>query len=309
MKVLVTGAAGFIGSHLCELLLSRNYEVIGIDNEVGGCLYNLRNCLSHSNFRYIKGDLVDDSDCFAVDLDLDYVVHLAALVGVKTAIDRGVDVMLHNVKATEIALGCALARGSKLVVASSSEVYGNVDRQPLVEDQELLLPCPVEQRWSYTLGKIYDEALVLSRGGIVVRPFNTVGARQNRHYGAVLPAFVEACVNNQPMKLIDGGFQTRSFIHVLDTVSAILTVMEKGKPSEIYNVGVPDEITIAKLAEKVASVLGCESTTEKVVGGYALRGCSRRVPDVTKLTNLGWRPEHGLTEAIRDLAGEFSKYE
>ena len=309
MKVLVTGAAGFIGSMLCEYLLEHGYDVTGVDNESTGSRANLEKCFGSTRFEYVKADLLDNS--IQLPGPWDFIVHLAAMVGVKTAIEKGVLVMEDNVAMTWTAMTIAEECDAKFVYISSSEVYGETTDQPLYETYPCILPSPTDSRFAYTAGKVFDEYLVLGRKdsvkGVVIRPFNTVGARQHRHYGAVLPNFVEACLNKKPMQLVEGGAQTRSFIHVRDTVSGIATVMETGKVGEIYNVGDSNEMTIKDLGFEVARVLGVEPRFELVGGGYPARGCTRRTPNVRKLCQLGWRCERTLEEAIREIAAKYAE--
>lgn len=324
-KILITGAAGFIGSHLCEhLLRTTDVEVIGIDDLSAGSLNHVQIAQTFApRFRFYKYRLgtntywLDDTSSMWRDLrKFDGAVLLAARVGVKVAIEKGVDVLLDNHKALEESIDI-LQRAShpRFVYASSSEVYGDSEVQPVSESMPLRLPCPTDSRWGYAYEKAYAEAqlLGLSKRGqanaVVARFFNTVGARQNRNYGAVLPAVVQAVASNQPATVhvdAEGLAPTRSFIHVEDTCAAITTLLQGGQVGEVYNVGAGQELSIRELVAVVARTLrGVDAwPIQEVPVGEALMGCRRRVPVVKKLEGLGWRAEKTLEDAVRELAAE-----
>lgn len=324
-KVLVTGAAGFIGSHLCEYFLTTypTIEVIGVDDLSAGKIEYLANALkTHPRFRLYEhtlgsGGFMDNgADALYADAkDADGAVFLAARVGVKVAIDRGVEVLIDNHEALEESLELISESRARFVYASSSEVYGDNETQPLREDMALHLPAPTNPRFCYTAQKFYAESYLCGLAkraacnAIIARFFNTVGARQNKSYGAVLPAVVLAVLNDRVAtvhKDHEGRVPTRSFIHVYDTCAAIDTLLQKGEVGQVYNVGAGEELSIHQLVGVVARVLKQRDAwpSSEVTVGEALTGCRRRVPDVSKLLALGWGPAKTLEDAIKDLAAE-----
>lgn len=309
MKALVLGGGGFIGQYLVRELIVAGHEVVVVDLRDEGM-----NHLARSLGTYDGPDSVgitNDVRTLATSVfnsvhrSFDVVYHLAAKVGVQTAIREGLDVLRWNMETTAAAL--KLAPGAVFIYASSSEVYGDNPDQPLNEDKPLILPPPTDARWAYTYGKALDEMTVLHTrpGSIIVRPFNTVGVGQNEAYGAVLPSFVRAAVEGRPIE-VHGGTQTRSFVHVADVVTALRLLGEMalagGLKHRIYDIGTDDEISMIDLARYIARLVNPDAQRVDVrSGAKAERGCMRRATQALRLrADTGWMPQHTGT-AVGEL--------
>ena len=310
MRVLITGGAGFIGSHLAEALLHRGDEVVVLDDLSTGSLENIAHLTAWPGFSYTIGsvsharlvaDLVDQCDV---------VFHLAAAVGVRLVMSEPVRTIETNVNGTETVLRNA-ARGKKLVVvASTSEVYGKSAIFPFREDADLVLGQPTKTRWGYAASKLMDEFLALAYWQaqqlpvIVVRFFNTVGPRQSDRYGMVIPNFVRQALAAEPLIVHGNGAQTRSFTWVGDVVWALLALIGKSRcVGEVFNIGNGAEVSISQLAEKITAKTGSRSPIRFVphheVFGNNFEDMTRRVPDISKLQQFtGYRPTVDLDEIL-----------
>ena len=310
MRYLITGGAGFIGSHLSERLIDRGDHVVVLDNLSTGSMENIRHLKSSSRMEYhldgiqnrqLVAELVDDADL---------VVHLAAAVGVKLIVESPVRTIETNVNGTQMILEAACRKRKLVLTASTSEVYGKNTNIPFHEDADLVLGPTTKGRWSYAASKALDEFLALSYWKekklpvIVVRLFNTVGPRQTGRYGMVLPNFVKSALNNTPISIFGNGQQSRCFCDVRDTVEALMRLMDTDRAvGEVTNVGNTEEITIENLALKVKERTKSTSSIEYVPYDKAyepgFEDMMRRVPSVEKLFALtGFRPQTPLTEII-----------
>jgi UDP-glucose 4-epimerase len=310
VRYLITGGAGFIGSHLAERLVDRGDNVVLLDNLSTGSIENIRHLKSSSRMEYhldgienrqLVAELVDDADI---------VVHLAAAVGVKLIVESPVRTIETNVNGTQMILEAACRKRKLVLAASTSEVYGKNTNVPFHEDADLVLGPTTKGRWSYAASKALDEFLALSYWKekklpvIVVRLFNTVGPRQTGRYGMVLPNFVKSALDNTPITIFGNGKQTRCFCDVRDTVEGLLRLMDTERAvGEVINVGNTEEITIEGLTQQVKLQTKSTSPIEYVPYDQAyepgFEDMMRRVPSVEKLFALtGFRPQTPLTEII-----------
>jgi UDP-glucose 4-epimerase len=309
-NILITGGAGFIGSHLAEALIARGDRVAVIDDLSTGAIANIRHLRGHPSFSYILdtianekvlAELVDESDC---------VVHLAAAVGVELIVRSPVRTIETNVQGTEVVLKWAAKKGKRVFVASTSEVYGKSAAVPFHEDADLVLGPSTMGRWSYACSKLLDEFLALAyhreRGlpVTIVRFFNTVGPRQTGRYGMVVPRFVRAALRGEPLPVHGNGQQTRCFTYVGDAVRALLALMASEESiGEIYNVGNPEEVSIEELAWRVIGLTNSQSEIAFIPYEQAyekgFEDMLRRVPSIEKLQRLtGYAPTHNLERIL-----------
>jgi UDP-glucose 4-epimerase len=310
MRVLITGGAGFIGSHLAEALLSRGDEVAVLDDLSTGRLENIAHLAAWPGFSYTVGSVTDERLVAGLIDQCDVVFHLAAAVGVRLVVSAPVHTIETNVHGTETVLRQA-ARGRKLVVvASTSEVYGKSAIFPFREDADLVLGQPTKTRWGYAASKLIDEFLALAYWReqqvpvIVVRFFNTVGPRQSDRYGMVIPNFVRQALAGEPLTVHGTGAQTRSFTWVGDVVWALLAlVAERRSVGQVFNIGNGAEVSIGDLARMVVSMTGSRSDIRFVpyheVFGHNFEDMSRRVPDIGKIRqHIGFEPTVHLEEIL-----------
>ena len=312
MKYLVTGGSGFIGSHLAESLIARGDEVVIIDNQSTGSITNLRNI--DSKVKLIDGDILDKSLLEKYVFESDYVVHLAAALGVLNIVYKPLQSLKINIQGTENVLEFADRFKKPVLIASTSEVYGKNDKVPLNEEDDRIIGHPLKSRWSYSEAKAVDESLAYfyfleNKLPIrIVRLFNTVGPRQVGQYGMVVPRFVTAALGNEPIQVYGSGDQIRCFCHVSDAIRALLLVIDSDKAiGQVFNVGNNQQISIMDLAKKVIEITGSNSEIKKIpyLEAYpeGFEDMQRRVPDISKIKNiLGWSPEIGLDQIIRDIA-------
>jgi len=311
MRYLVTGGAGFIGSHLAEALLERGHEVFVLDDLSTGSAANIEPLKQNPRFHYAIGS-VTDSPLVAEMVDqADVVFHLAAAVGVFLVVESPVRTIETNVRGTEVVLHHAAKKKRKVVLASTSEVYGHSEAVPFREDADLTLGPATEGRWSYACSKALCEFLALAyyreRGVpvVIARVFNTVGPRQTGRYGMVVPRFVGQALAGEPITVYGDGEQTRSFAYVGDTVRALIALAEaEGAAGEIFNVGSDAEITINELAERVRALVNPRAEIRHVpydqAYGANFRDLRRRCPDISKLrAAVGFEPTVDLDETIR----------
>ncbi len=313
MRYLVTGGAGFIGSHLCETLRARGHEVWALDDLSTGCRENVRLLEDDPRFRLTVGSATDRDVVAALVDEVDAVFHLAAVVGVRLVVERPVRTIETNLRATEVVLSAAGRRGCPVFVASSSEVYGKGTQLPFREDADLVLGPTNTARWAYACAKANDEFLALAHWKerrlpvVVGRLFNTVGPRQLGCHGMVLPSFVGQALRGEPITVHGDGTQRRCFAHVADVARAVTLLLETPAAyGKVVNVGSDEEIAILELARRVRDRAGSSSAITLVphaeVYADGFEDIDRRVPDTSRLRALtGWRPEHGLSRILDDV--------
>ena len=316
MNVLVTGGAGFIGSHLIELLLEQGHSVVALDNLSTGKQENLATAASNPHFQFVAGSVTDRAIVDDLVNQADAVYHLAAAVGVKNIVDNLVESIENNVQGTESVLVAAAKHGKRVLLTSTSEVYGRTNDRPFHEDDDLRMGPTNKTRWSYACSKALDEYLGFAYYHernlpvTAVRLFNTVGERQTGQYGMVLPTFVKQAQANEPLSVYGDGEQSRCFCHVSDVVSAIAQLMASAETiGEVYNIGSTQEITMNDLAQRVITVLGSTSAITHIPYAEAYTvgfdDISRRVPDIAKLQGtIEWQPTVSLDDIIARVAAE-----
>jgi UDP-glucose 4-epimerase len=314
MRYLVTGGAGFIGSHLTEELLSQRDEVCVVDNLSTGAIENIRHLKGRPGFSYVLDTVLNKNVMAELIDDADSILHLAAAVGVRLIVDSPVRTIETNVRGTEVVLELAAKKKKPVVIFSTSEVYGKSDSPQFSEDDDLVLGPTVKSRWSYAASKLIDEFIGLAyhrERGVpvtVIRLFNTVGPRQTGRYGMVVPRFVGQALANEPITVFGDGTQTRTFTHIKDAVWAIARIAEKPDAiGEVFNVGGRQEISIAGLAQFVKSTLKSASSIVYVPYHQAyeegFEDMRRRVPDLRKLQNfIGYDPKRTLEDIVLDVA-------
>jgi UDP-glucose 4-epimerase len=313
MRYLVTGGSGFIGSHLCEALVKRGDSVSVIDNLSTGS-----NKLGR-DIDFVEGSIFDQDLMAKLISNSDYVLHLAAAVGVFNIVNKPLESLMTNIKGTEIILELCEKYNKPILITSTSEVYGKSNNVPLSEDSDRVLGSPLLSRWSYSEAKAVDESMAYfyyQEKGLevrIVRLFNTVGPRQVGHYGMVVPRFINAALKNEPLSVYGGGDQIRCFCHVEDAVRALLLVIDSDKAiGQVFNIGNNQQISIMELAKKVIEVTGSSSEIEQISYEKAypagFEDMQRRVPDISKIKQvLGWKPEIDLNQIIKDIATFNSK--
>jgi UDP-glucose 4-epimerase len=316
MEILITGGAGFIGSHLSELLTLEGNRVIALDNQSTGSAKNLN--LS-SNLEIIKGSILDSKLVDSLMSKVTVCFHLAAALGVKNIVEHPLEGLETNMKGSENVLNAATKHQVRTLLASSSEVYGKNPNQPLSEDSDRVLGSPKVARWSYSEAKAIDEfyAFQLNKQkGLpvtIARLFNTVGPRQSGSYGMVLPRFVSAALSNQPLTVYGDGTQSRTFSAVSDVVMALTGLLKtKSTIGEVFNVGGNQQISIKDLAEKVINITNSNSQIEykpySEVYGSDFEEPNSRVPDISKIKDaINWSPQKGLDEIITELSTHMKK--
>ena len=313
MKVLITGGAGFIGSHLAEEWLKRGDEVYIIDDLSTGSMENLEKIKKHPNFHY-QLDSVTNHHIVAEMVDLcDVVYHLAAAVGVKLIVESPVRTIETNIRGTEVVLYHAAKKRKRVLITSTSEVYGKRDRVPFGEDDDLVMGATNKGRWSYACSKAIDEFLAIAYWKekkvptVIARLFNTVGPRQTGRYGMVIPNFVRQALTGQDITVYGDGQQSRCFTHVSDVVGALIRLIEHPKAvGEIYNIGSDREVSILELAEKIKSLTGSESKIvfQPYEQAYeeGFEDMLRRVPDISKIHKLiDYQPTFDLDEILQSV--------
>ena len=313
MIALITGGAGFVGSHLAERLLADGHEVLVLDNLSTGSIDNISHLKSHPRFSYVV-DSVTNEPLLAEMIDRsDVVFHLAAAVGVKLIVEQPVHTLETNVHGTEVVLKHANKKKKLVFIASTSEVYGKSTDVPFRETADLVLGPTSKHRWAYACSKLIDEFLALAYWKekklpvVIVRLFNTVGPRQTGQYGMVLPTFVRQALAGQPITVFGDGLQSRSFTYVGDVVDALLRLAHEPRAvGDVFNIGSTGEVTIGELAERVKKMTNSASPIEKVPYDVAYEAgfedMPRRVPDITKIQSLvGFAPKMGLDDIIRSV--------
>jgi len=312
-KILISGGAGFIGSHLAEKLLKDNKEVFVVDNLSTGRLENIEHLKSNKDFHFIEGSVLDEDLMKELIGKVDQVYHLAAAVGVKKILKEPLDCLLTNIKGTEIVLKEAEKRNVKVLIASSSEVYGKGDKVPFKEQDDRIYGSVYNNRWIYAFSKGVDEFLSLAYYKeknlpvIVVRFFNVIGPRQVGRYGMVVPTFVKQGLKGEPITVYGDGEQTRSFADVEDIIGAIIKLMDtKQAEGQVINLGADREISMNNLAKKVKELTNSSSKITHIPYAQAypdgFEDLKRRVPDISNVRKMiGYEPKFSLEETIKKI--------
>ena len=313
MRVLVTGGAGFIGSHLTERLLKDGHEVAVIDNLGTGSLKNIENYKEHSGFEFVKGDIRNAELMAPLVEHSDMIFHLAAAVGVKLIAEDPVLTIETNIGGTEIVLDIANQFGKKIFLASSSEVYGKSEAVPFREEDDIVLGSTSFSRWAYACSKAIDEFLGLAfyqqygLSVVIGRFFNTIGPRQTGQYGMVVPRFVQRALNNEPILICGTGKQTRCFCYVGDLVDAVIKLMNcEHAAGKVYNIGSNEEISIEELADKIIEMTGSKSQKQfvpyELVYGRPIDDMMRRMPGLERIKEtIGWESKMSLDDMLQAI--------
>jgi UDP-glucose 4-epimerase len=311
MRVLVTGGAGFIGSHLTQRLFKDGHEVTAIDNLSTGSLKNIENYREHSGFEFVKGDIRNAELMEPLVEHCDMIFHLAAAVGVKLIAEDPVLTIETNIGGTEIVLDMANKFGKKTFLASSSEVYGKSEAVPFREEDDIVLGSTSVSRWAYACSKAIDEFLGLAfyqqygLSVVIGRFFNTIGPRQTGQYGMVVPRFVQRALKDEPIQICGTGKQTRCFCYVADLVEAVVTLMNcEHAAGKVYNIGSNEEISIEELADKIIEMTGSKSLKQfvpyELVYGRPIDDMMRRVPGLERIKEtIGWESKTPLDEILQ----------
>ena len=316
MKVFITGGAGFIGSHLCDALVAEGREVTILDNLSTGSKKNIAHL--EGKIKVFQGDIRDQKLVESLVENCDLVLHMAAVLGVDNILENPIESISTNFHGSEVVLNAAVKYDKRIVITSTSEIYGKNPKQPLSETDDRVIGTPQKLRWTYSDAKALEEAtahfLFLTKQLRVttIRLFNTVGPRQTGKYGMVIPRFVSAAIENKPLKIFGDGSQSRVFCHVSDSVKAILALAGNDKAiGEVFNIGGRGEISILELAKMIIDQTKSKSeiTFTKYVDAYSagFEDMVRRVPDISKITNFtGWEPKLGLAAIIEDVSKSYT---
>jgi UDP-glucose 4-epimerase len=313
MNYLITGGAGFIGSHLADVLLARGDTVVALDDVSTGSIDNVRHLLDHPGFTLREGTVLDHPLVAQLAGRAEVVVHLAAAVGVKLIVEKQLGSLITNIRGTEIVLDAAAMGECRVLVASTSEIYGKNASGPLKENADRILGSPFVARWSYSEAKAVDEILAHAywkeRGteAIVVRLFNCVGPRQTGAYGMVVPSLVRRALAGEDITVYGTGDQRRCFCHVHDTVAAIVALLDHpDSPGDPFNIGALNEVSMNELAELVLAKTGSSSSITHIPYEIAyeegFEDMERRIPDIAKITTLtGWAPTRSMDDILEDV--------
>ena len=316
MKVFITGGAGFIGSHLCDALVAEGKEVTILDNLSTGSKKNIAHL--EGKIKVFQGDIRDQKLVESLVENCDLVLHMAAALGVDNILENPIESISTNYHGSEIVLNAATKFDKRIVIASTSEIYGKNPKQPLSETDNRVVGTPQKLRWTYSDAKALEEAtahaLFLTKNLKVttVRLFNTVGPRQTGKYGMVIPRFITAALGDKPLKIFGNGLQSRVFCHVIDSVKAILSLASDNKViGEVFNIGGLGEISILDLAKLIVDRTGSKSEIAYISyeDAYSIgyEDMTRRVPDITKLTSfIGWVPKLDIKTIIDDTIKSYS---
>ena len=315
MRVLLTGGAGFIGSYLCDALIAQGDTPVILDNLSTGQLSNIAHIQNKVEIH--QGDIRDVALVNKLTQTSDLVLHMAAALGVNTILEKTVESVSTNFTGSEVVLQASLKHNKRIIIASTSEIYGKNPNQPLKETDDRVVGAPQKIRWTYADAKALEEAiahsLFLTEGLKVstIRFFNTVGLRQTGRYGMVVPRFVQAATKNEEITIYGDGTQSRVFCHVIDAIDAVIKITKDDKTiGEVFNVGGEGETTIQQLAEKI--ITNTNSTSKITFTAYSdaypagFEDMQRRVPDITKAKGaLNWKPTRDLDQIISDVAASF----
>lgn len=312
MRILITGGAGFIGSHLCEALTLDDHKVTILDNLSTGNKKNILN--PNKNVNFIEGDIRNADLVESLVSNSDLVYHLAAALGVKNILENTLEAISVNIEGSATVLNAAAKFRKKIILASTSEIYGKNPHQPLSEKDDRLIGPPQYSRWSYSDSKAIEEYMAfalrksMDLDFITIRFFNIVGPRQIGTYGMVMPSMIKLAKNNLPIEVYGDGSQTRVFCHVSDAIEALLKLSKKKSAyGEVFNLGGVEEITILALAEKITLLTNSKSPiifkSYFEVYGEGYEDMERRVPDISKLNSyINWKPRHSVDKIILDVA-------
>jgi UDP-glucose 4-epimerase len=315
MRVFITGGAGFIGSHLCDALVARGDEVSILDNLSTGSEVNIAHL--QGKIKVSQGDIRDKDLVEALIDESELVLHMAAALGVDNILENPIESISTNFYGSDVVLNASLKYDKRILIASTSEIYGKNTKQPLSETDDRVIGTPQKLRWTYSDAKALEEAtahfLFLTKQLKIttIRFFNTVGPRQTGKYGMVIPRFVSAALKNQPLKIYGDGSQTRVFCHVSDSVKAIIALaLDDKSVGEVFNVGGKGEISILELAKLIIKQTNSKSditfTDYEDAYSVGFEDMARRVPDISKLTKfIGWEPKLGLGTIIEDVSNSF----
>jgi len=312
-RVVITGGMGFVGSHLAEAMIALGDSVTVIDDLSTGRRENVAHLEGHARFRSVVDDIRSPASRSLFASDVDLVVHLAAVVGVRRVVERPVETIINNVEGTEAVLSAARASGAKVIVTSTSEVYGNSTRVPFVESDDVQIGPSTVPRWGYAVSKLADEFLALgywreqAMPVVIARLFNIVGPRQTDAY--VLPRFARAALAGEPLQIYGDGQQSRCFTHIDDAVDAFVALgASEAAVGQVLNIGASEEITVLELAHRVLRAVGADPAGRLEMVSYAqaydgdFEDVARRVPDSTRLSALtGWRPKRSLDQIIAQV--------
>ena len=313
MRILITGGAGFIGSHLTDRLLTDGYQVKVLDDLSTGRLENINQYKSNSKSEYVNGSVLNQGLLESTVKDVDYIFHLAAAVGVFNIVNHPLSSLVTNIRGTENILEAALKKNIPVFLSSSSEVYGKNTSDSLKESDDRILGSPTTLRWSYSEAKAIDETLAFAYWTEkklptrIVRFFNTVGPRQVGAYGMVIPRFVSMALKNEPITIYGNGEQTRCFGHVYDVIDAVISVAFSDKTiGKVINIGNNFEISMNDLARKIIEETGSKSEVKYIpyseAYGDGFEDMERRVPNIDLIKSLtGWQPKRDLTQIIKDI--------
>jgi UDP-glucose 4-epimerase len=319
MRILVTGGAGFIGSHLCERLVTGGHSVTALDNLSTGRFENLENLSKEPGFKFVEGTILNADLVSKLVASHDYVFHLAAAVGVFNIVQKPLDSLMTNIRGTENILEAAQVSNRPVLVTSSSEVYGKNVSDSLRESDDRILGSPTTLRWSYSEAKAIDESLAYAYfiekklKTRIVRFFNTVGPRQLGVYGMVVPRFIKSALDNEPITVYGDGNQTRCFAHVYDVIDAVISIAFSDKTiGKVINIGNNSEISINDLAKKIIAETNSSSeivyVSYKEAYGDGFEDMERRVPNLDLIYDLvGWQPQRDLSVMIKDISKEMLK--
>jgi UDP-glucose 4-epimerase len=313
MRVFITGGAGFIGSHLADHYVNASHQVTILDNFSTGSKINIAHL--EGKITTVDGDIRNIELVESLTKDADLVLHMAAALGVNTILESPLESMSTNIAGSEVVLNAAAKFNTRIIIASTSEIYGKNPKQPLNETDDRVVGAPQKIRWTYSDAKAIEEAMAFALHQekklpvTTVRLFNTVGPRQTGRYGMVVPRFVHAAIKNEPITIYGDGTQSRVFCHVADVVSAIATMAAtESTIGDVYNVGGTGEVTIIQLAEQVLAITGSQSqiTYTPYSDAYpaGFEDIQRRVPDISKVKSaINWAPTNDLKQIISDIAG------
>jgi UDP-glucose 4-epimerase len=316
MRVFITGGAGFIGSHLCDALINRGDEVVILDNLSTGSSNNIAHL--KGKIEVVEGDIRDQGLVESLSANSDLVLHMAAALGVDNILENPIESISTNFYGSEVVINAALKFNKRILIASTSEIYGKNTQQPLSETADRVIGTPQKLRWTYSDAKALEEAaahflyLTEKLNVTTIRFFNTVGPRQTGKYGMVIPRFIKAAIENSPLKIFGDGSQSRVFCHVNDSVKAILGLASNNKTiGEVFNVGGVGEISISDLARKI--IKQTSSNSEIIFVDYedaysrGFEDMARRVPDISKIKSfINWEPQLDLNDIIEDVIKSYS---